>query len=527
MNPREFETALSRLFDNDLDADELRQLENHLLQSSDARRLYFDYADLHAILQPALAAASPTTAAVVVARSLHRQRSRSALFATVAAAAVLVITAVVLALVHAREVRPAVAFRSSPGSVFTLAHAREMNGSGGSVLEPGSTLKLSQGAVEFKFKSGVRSVIQAPASIVLQSENMLRLHQGTGWFEVPTKARGFTVITDEMRVVDFGTVFCIEAHPDHQDEVHLFRGKVRTDALGGLHESREMTSPSALRVLANGHFETVPPQESRFASQLPSSLPYLAWSFDGDNPLAAQVRMPGAGNPAGTIQSPDSDGKGSHFQSGKFGNALKLQAPGEFFSADWTGITGDAPRSVAFWLKMPRCRLAPGDEINGAILVGWGEQMAGERVPLNRKWTVHLDYSADRHPMLNVSYGGFWYYFPTVVLDDDQWHHLAVVYNGNSNEKGHPCTTLYLDGEEINGLPEHHEPLDLRPSGVVNVDTRAKAPLVVGGQFNWTTPWIPNPKSNFTGNIDELHVISGAINRDQVRGLMLNNRLGR
>ena len=184
---------------------------------------------------------------------------------------------------------------------------------------------------------------------------------------------------------------------------------------------------------------------------------------------------------------------------------------------DWPGITGDAPRTIAFWVRIPERR-----ENISAVLVGWGTQQHGEDVEFNSTCTVHLDYSTQRRPTLNFSFGGFWYHFPDVVLDDGQWHHLAAVYTGRSDDDGFPMAEVYVDGQRALKKPSFHQPLDLDRDERVIIDTRPDTPLVIGAASGWTTP---NPAGTFAGQIDELYVIAGAISEDTLARLMQHNRL--
>ena len=526
MSPQEFETALSLLFDGELDPATFARLEEFLMSSAEARQCYLEYVDLHNVLDLKLAPAPPMVRqvgrpAVLPIHLRFRKKKRKTL--PLAVAAMVTLAAVIAGLLYAGPKRPAMVFRCAEGTTYTLTHLDAARPPTGMALEPGSRLVLTQGVVQLEFRNQVRAVVQAPADLTLRAGNSLDLTEGTGWFHVPKNARGFRVDTPELGVVDLGTTFGVRSDAGLGDEVHVFEGQVIGTGLTGAKESETLVAPQARSLDLGGHLQRITPSEGLFLSELPAALPHLHWSFDEPQPLAPSSTL--AGKPVGGRLLGSALTKRPQLQAGKFGKAIDLQPPGESIQSDWPGFTGNQPRSVAFWLKMPQRRLTD-DGINGNILVGWGKQHGGDEIHLNHKWTVHLDYRYDRHPVLNVSFGGFWYFFPEVVLDDDQWHHLAVVYEGKSDSRGFPTTRVYLDGSKVRGRFDHHSRLNLDRDGSVVVDTQASVPLMIGGGLSSKSASGIDSNAHFIGRIDELYVIRGAIDEEAVLRLMRENRLG-
>ena len=530
MSPQEFESALSLLFDGELEPATFARLEEFLMSSTEARQRYLEYVDLHNVLDLKLSTAPPVPRqiarpAILPIQSKHRKQKQKQKRKTLhlAVAAMVTLAAVIAGLLYAGPGRPTVVFRCAEGTTFTLTHADPPRTPEGMSLEPASRLVVTQGVVELKFRNEVRAVVQAPADLTLRAGNALELTKGTGWFHVPEKARGFRVDTPELEVVDLGTTFGVRSDAGLGDEVHVFQGKVTGTGLTGARESETLAAPQARSLDRDGHLQRITPSEGLFLSELPPALPHLHWSFDEPQPLAPSSTL--AGSPVGGRLLGSARTKKPQLEAGKFGKAIDLQPPGESIHSDWPGFTRDQPRSVAFWLKMPQRRLTEGGP-NGNILVGWGKQHGGDEIHLNHKWTVHLDYRSDRHPMLNVSFGGFWYYFPEVVLDDDQWHHLAVVYEGKPDARGFPATRLYLDGIRVIGRTDHHSGLDLDRDGSVIVDTQTSVPLMIGGGLSSKSASGIDSNAHFIGRIDELYLIQGAIDEEAVLRLMRENRLG-
>ncbi|EGF25282.1 LamG-like jellyroll fold domain-containing protein [Rhodopirellula baltica] len=85
---------------------------------------------------------------------------------------------------------------------------------------------LQEGLLSLQFGGGVIVYIEAPAHFDAISTQRLVLHTGRLSARVPPEGIGFTVVTPEAEVVDFGTEFSIDVE-DGSSEVHVFDGLVR------------------------------------------------------------------------------------------------------------------------------------------------------------------------------------------------------------------------------------------------------------------------------------------------------------
>lgn len=95
-----------------------------------------------------------------------------------------------------------------------------------SPLHAGQTLKLTQGLAEITFSSGVRVILEAPATLDVSAYNESSLRNGRMTAMVPDGAEGFRVNMDSMAIIDRGTEFGLYAKNDGQVEVHVFDGLV-------------------------------------------------------------------------------------------------------------------------------------------------------------------------------------------------------------------------------------------------------------------------------------------------------------
>ncbi|NWK55740.1 hypothetical protein HW115_08970 [Verrucomicrobiaceae bacterium N1E253] len=531
------ESRIQTMLDGTISEEEFRHLEDELIANPEARQIYYSYISLHQGLEFRLSRSSSTSSASgthaiqgLAESRLKRQRARARKLAVISAAALILISLVSMRffLIQEQASSNPLDFKTSPGTLFTLTHSSPEAAEQGFILEKESRLQISQGSVELNFPSGVRAIVQAPADLTLHNDNQLYLGTGTGWFHVPEQARGFTVITREMKIIDLGTKFGVVSTPQTDDEIHVFKGMVEAIALHGVKKKTTLTAGQAALVRPYGRFHTIEPNTSAFPTELPRTLPHLHFSFDQRdvNPLPTSAnqlkQQPDVQAVVHTAANPSSTPEHS---SGKFGQALKLDGVSNYLETNWDGILGNQPRSVAFWIKMPEMRL--GDSLsNGRTIIGWGmQQERQDSVNVNSKWTIHLDPATNRYPMLNISFGGFWYYAPETVLDDDQWHHLTVVYTGEADDKGQPITQLYLDGQRRPISKAAHNPVQRDVEDNIAINTTAHTPLVVGAALHPDARKLIHHNRFLKAEIDELYIIEGAITEESVLKLMHQNQL--
>ncbi|BDS05462.1 hypothetical protein NT6N_05020 [Oceaniferula spumae] len=523
------ESRIQAMLDGTITETEFHHLEDELAANPEARQIYYEYAALHQGLEFRLSRASKTASGLGLAESrLLRQRSRSRRVALISAAALVLISLITMRLFFTPEVvvDDSLSFETAPGTLFTLTHNEANENPKAMQMDIESRLQISQGTVELNFASGVSAIIQGPADITLHDHDRLYMGFGTGWFNVPQKAIGFTVVTRELNIVDLGTEFGVISDPGKDDEVHVFKGKVRVEALHGVKKETTLTANQAVLVRPYGRFQVVDNNPPVFQKTLPKTLPHMHWSFDSRDDLLASNTIITAANLHHQLHSSSKPSQ-ADLTSGPFGKALALDGISNYLETDWAGILGDRPRTVAFWLKMPNRRAPELMPHQQHTVVGWGTQQSGHssNLSINSKWTIHFDYAENKPPILNMSYGGFWYYTRETELDDNAWHHVAVTYSGESDHAGNPVTRLFIDGQAHKIHPASHPPVRTHEDGQVMIDTMEKTPLVIGATLSREGQELIAPNQFLQAKIDELYIIEGVINEDSIRQLMTKNQL--
>lgn len=104
---------------------------------------------------------------------------------------------------------------------------------GGGDLQAGSDLTLVRGFARLTFTTGVEVIVEAPARLTLASDRRVVLERGRLTAKVPAPARGFTVGTRRVEVVDLGTEFGVGVAGDGSVDVPVFTGEVQAHPVGG------------------------------------------------------------------------------------------------------------------------------------------------------------------------------------------------------------------------------------------------------------------------------------------------------
>jgi hypothetical protein len=122
--------------------------------------------------------------------------------------------------------------RKPPAPVATLASAEralweDSQLEVGQALYEGDSIRLQQGEARISVGFGAEIVADAPCSLTFLASDRVQLHQGEVAVDVAPWAKGFTVVTKEMDIVDLGTTFTVSASPGIKSETTVLKGVVR------------------------------------------------------------------------------------------------------------------------------------------------------------------------------------------------------------------------------------------------------------------------------------------------------------
>ena len=66
---------------------------------------------------------------------------------------------------------------------------------------------MKSGNMQLTFESGAEAMVQGPARIVVEDRNICQLVRGSVAVKVPQSAKGFSLLTKSLEIVDLGTEF--------------------------------------------------------------------------------------------------------------------------------------------------------------------------------------------------------------------------------------------------------------------------------------------------------------------------------
>jgi len=163
---------------------------------------------------------------------------------------------------------------------------------------------------------------------------------------------------------------------------------------------------------------------------------------------------------------------------GHIGKALKMDGEDNITEIiGYKGVTGTRPRTVTAWIKTTSSR---GD------IISWGSEDFGQM----------FIYRFIRGRLGITPHGG--YYYMNDAINDDKWHHMAVVVVEAELPNLHDDVRLYKDGT----LAEIHDIglLDLWP-----IETGNKLDVTIG--------------RGFKGLIDDVRIYDRALSEDEIKAI--------
>lgn len=386
---------------------------------------------------------------------------------------------------------------------------------------PVQRLQLDSGLLELQFASGATVILEGPADFEVASALRCVLHRGTVMARVPEQARGFTVDGPRGRLVDLGTEFGVRVGNSGDTEVHVLKGRVEAFPTGQ-QKAISLGENQALRLTSLTNL-ALPADATAFVTDLPPGavgpIGCVHWSFDeGHGNLLNETGGGLLGTPApGHLLSFENQGAGPTWVPGQFGHGLCLNGAGDYVECDFAGIGGGQPRTVAFWVKVPK----DFDLMQSDAIINWGTMArygAVWRLSVNNLSETNSEWGGPIGRLRVGVHGG--YVVGTTDLRDDRWHHCAVVMYGGQRPKMGSHVLIYIDGQlEPAARKKVFEiSTDIRDASAHNVWIGRNLSYETAGQQVSGGPF-------FRGCVDELFIFNAALTQEQIVSLMKYNRL--
>lgn len=162
---------------------------------------------------------------------------------------------------------------------------------------PGYPMFLQEGIVELLFDNDARVVIEAPAEFQILAEDRIGLQFGKLYATVPQEAIGFSVYTENAKIVDLGTEFGVQVDQEATTELHVIKGRINLLAGATNKVSMNVHQGNAKAVSANSAAAIdIPLRETKFIRNI-NSKTNTVWRGQKQIDLADYV---GGGNGFGT-----------------------------------------------------------------------------------------------------------------------------------------------------------------------------------------------------------------------------------
>lgn len=383
------------------------------------------------------------------------------------------------------------------------------------LLSPGR-LQLESGLAELRIYNGVTLYLEGPVDLDLVSLDSARLRRGKLRANVPDQAEGFTVVTDEVRLVDRGTEFAISAGEDGLSQVHVFDGLVdlypsgeappveankravnegESVEIDSSFSSREANlnladfpSPAAIDQSVASRFESWRAWSAEFATR-PDLLLYYNFEEFGEKPNGRNTVVDQS-----QFKSINATVVGSELLKGRW---PQKKAYGFYRSADRlrVNIPGRWPKlTLACWVRVDELR-----GVNQALLL----------TDTFEEWQPHWQISKEGTLKLGIGQetveASRRLRSPSTPLEDlgaiGRWMHLATVYNSSNNTVSH----------YVNGIA----------AGAVRLPVAEPLRIGTAEIGNWLKPRKAGdePIRNLDGRIDEFVLFREALDAQEIQAI--------
>lgn len=512
------ERLIAAYFDQQLTAEEKRELEGMLLGSARAREIFNERAESHGLAREwglqsrtEQLLGAPEKKIVPFAR---RAWIGAGLAACLALAAWWLYP-------EKEEASMAEDAKSSGDHVAMLAQALDVEWEGGASFGEGSPLpkgwlKIAKGTLRLDFYSGARVILEGPAALELLSPDLAHLEKGKLTAHVPPPAEGFTVTNGDLRVVDRGTEFGMNAGGDKSCEVHVFDGEVELQGKLPASTNKALLEGKGVAI-REGKWENIAAKRSDFID--PASISQAAaretearwetWRKDSQR-LRAMAGLkvyfdfeqiaPGASMLPNRAQGADADSNGSIIGcEAATGRWARKGALGFARTSDRVRFRSSGSSPSVTMMAWVRVDSLPQDH---NALFSMSPMQVGEihwKIDKSGKLLLGLRAEEQR------AYAA-WERLesPKVVTPSDfgRWMHFATVIDGEKGVMKH-----FVNGEEVASAP---------------MTRRFAIPLGMANLGNFDAAF---PDQNdgiirsFNGRIDEFALFTRALTKEEIAGV--------
>jgi hypothetical protein len=520
----ELRALLDALCEESISPEQVRRLEELVLNRPDAEAYYVQYMNLYADLSRAKHTKFVPKPSPAVKVAPPWRRRRLLLWGSIGVTGLI---AAGLLLTFGLPPTPVVVAPNTDTepvddtvAVLLQAHGAAWEKSDlptrvGSPLRPG-VLRLKSGVAHLEFYSGATVILQGPAELRLISRSKAYCVRGKLRATVPAQAHGFTIGSPSLELVDLGTEFGVDVGAQDNTEVHVFEGKVQLHKAGDDRKGlvpKELTTGEGVRVEGANLPKPIKANPTAFVtatelaaqSQKDSERRQLTWATASDNlrqdrsleayylfqpqkpwdrvlpDFSSQRRGPHDGAIVGCSWGAGRWPGKQGLEFKRVSDRVRFHVPGEFQSI-----------TLMAWVRIDAL-----PNLNNALLMADGWDPGG----------LHWQIGEDGMMILGVQSRpkgrGAHYHAPGAITPHQfgNWLHLAVVY-----DQGQSVVTHWVNGEKVAQAPVQFD-----------------IPLRIGdaelGNWNVATHRNSSPVRYFSGCIDEFMIFSRPLSDKEIEKL--------
>jgi len=470
------ESLLDAYFEGDpLDADALGELDEALVGSEDARRRFWERAEVDAKLEAwgrHKRGEATVPADAGSARPWWRQ------WPAVAGWAAAVVLLVSLLMQHRQDREPGDLAEEPPSEhsaprsqgpagahsgypVAFLSQLAEVEAPvrylAGQSVGADEEIRIGSGLLELVFYSGARVIVEGPARVVPRSDLEIEVLEGGVQADVPESAIGFRMVLPDGVVTDFGTSFDVKVEGDRTSRIQVIEGEIEMAAHLSSSGARRLTAGEAVAVDDAGALEDIdfrPMDVGESLSALAareSRVGMQRWReyaarLDRDQSVVVHFSLLPEERGADVVLN--------HAES------LRPPRSGTVISASWAEGRWEAKPALAFRRPSDRVRVDIPGEFEQATFVTWARV---DGLPREYNGLFFSEYGIDGEVHWQFSEDGRYYFgvrpedspavsqfhraFSEPVISPwafGSWRMLATTYDSRTREVVH-----YVDAAEV------------------------------------------------------------------------------
>lgn len=393
------------------------------------------------------------------------------------------------------------------------AKSQELTINAGLAINSGE-FSLSQGYAEVTLNNGVILLLEAPIELAIQNVDHITLRKGNLVARVPEQAIGFTIDTPSSEIIDLGTEFGVSVDKQGSSQVHVLTGEVKVRSSDKT-EYEHLVENQARAFNLQSQVAIIKNNPSLFMRALPGKSlkqpEYLHWSFNQQ--AGATLTCDGNGINGKCYDAAykslfDGSQKPS-FTAGKFSEALYFNGTDSWLTTEFSGIGGNKPRTVAFWMKTP----AKFETQYAFGILSWG---LSDKLSA---WQISPNPQQELGPLGRIRIGtNHAEVIGTTDLTDNNWHHVAIVLFGGEHANLSTHVLIYIDGNLEKTSKKSIAKI------FTELNHPKSKPLTMGRNIAFNNPKNTQQQYRFfKGWLDEVYIFDSALNADQISNLINTN----